>query len=143
MTISTLWGTFPACCEDSSQGHFSSSFCLTALFWKIREFTSRDEGYFMPAALCVQEDFQICLIYKYKHSLTVEKACQEILEREKLLRQGDSNAVFQLTIHLCCLILFSSPQLSHILLLKKTQPNNKKSVFSPCEPNAHMLVFSL
>lgn len=73
----------------------------------------------MPVALCVQEDFQICLIYKYKHSLIVEKACQEILQREKLLRQGYSNDVFQLTINLCCLILFSSPQLSHLLLLKR------------------------
>lgn len=83
----------------------------------------------MPVALCVQEDFQICLIYKYKHSLIVEKACQEILQREKLLRQGYSNAVFQLTINLCCLILFSSPQLSHLLLLKKKTTNNNK-VFS-------------
>lgn len=73
----------------------------------------------MPVAPCVQEDFQICLIYKYKHSLTVEKACQEILQREKFLKQGHSNAVFQLTINLCCLILFSSPQLSYLLLFKK------------------------
>lgn len=81
----------------------------------------------MPAAFCVQEDFQICLIYKYKYRLTVEKACQEILqrEREKLRRQGHSNAVFQLAINLYCFHLFSPPQLSHLPLWEK----KKKKVF--------------
>lgn len=89
----------------------------------------------MPVTLCVQEDFQICLIHKDKYSLTVEKACQEILRREKFLRQEHSNAVLQLAINLCCLHHFSPPQLSHLRLLGK----KKKKVF-PCDLNAYILI---
>lgn len=102
------------------------SYCLD---WRRREFTSVDVGHFMPVALCGQEDFQICLIYKYKYSLIAEKACQGILQREKSLRQRHSNAVFQLAISLCCLHLFSPPQASHLL-----------KVFLPCDASAYILI---
>lgn len=84
-------------------------FCPTALFWRIREFTSVDVGHFMPVALCGREDFQICLIYKDKYSLRVERACQEISQRDKLLRQGHSNDVFQPAISLLAVIPFLLP----------------------------------